>query len=200
MKFKDIIVFDLNGVLKKWHAKEHFETMMSEVEFIELKAFMTPYDVLWNLGVPSILLQNALLVHHPEKAKYINIWFEGWDCFPQKPMHKTVEILTKLHQNGYQLYSITNHPKESFPEAVGKYAFLRLFKDIIISGHVELMKPDPKIFHLLVEKHNLNPHDCIFIDDVKRNVKVATECGYRGIHFKDAVQLEEELKQLNIVL
>ncbi|MGE0009804.1 MAG: HAD-IA family hydrolase [Candidatus Babeliales bacterium] len=68
--------------------------------------------------------------------------------------------------------------------AEGQKVFAHLKDEhIIISGGCNLVKPSTDIFEYLIETHDLNPKECIFIDDTLENVKSAQACGFNTIYF-----------------
>jgi 2-haloacid dehalogenase len=68
----------------------------------------------------------------------------------------------------------------------------------VISGIEKVVKPDPSIFRLLVERFALDPARTVFVDDVQRNVDAAVACGFAGIVFSDAQQVREDLCALGL--
>lgn len=59
--------------------------------------------------------------------------------------------------------------------------FFNLFDGIIISAEVNMLKPNPAIYRLLLEKYKLNPADTVMIDDQAINLKAAQEVGMHAI-------------------
>jgi 2-haloacid dehalogenase len=64
----------------------------------------------------------------------------------------------------------------------------------VVSGAVGLVKPDPAIFRLLLERHGLAAADCLFIDDSERNVRAAEALGMQAHRFRDAATLQAALR------
>lgn len=83
----------------------------------------------------------------------------------------------------YDLAIISNDIKEWGEYLREKHNLNRLFSEIIISGEVGLRKPDKRIYELLLSKLKVLPHDCIFVDDRYKNLKMASELGYKTIRF-----------------
>ena len=73
-----------------------------------------------------------------------------------------------------------------------------LFDDMLISAEVGLGKPDPRIYHLAVERLGVQPHEAIFIDDVLVNVEAARAVGLIALHYQNNLQLFNDLEALNI--
>jgi putative hydrolase of the HAD superfamily len=75
-----------------------------------------------------------------------------------------------------------------------------LFDDIICSADVGLAKPEPKIYALAAERLGLPPGECVFIDDLERNIDAAREAGMHGVHFRVDLghDLESQLAELGV--
>lgn len=79
--------------------------------------------------------------------------------------------------------------------------FFNLFDEIIISGHIGLIKPHAECYQYLIEKYNLDPKECILIDDQAVNVTCARKHGIGGVVLKKSnfKQLRKELVDLEIL-
>jgi 2-haloacid dehalogenase len=90
---------------------------------------------------------------------------------------------------------------ETFPYARANYPFLQYFRDIVVSGEIKLIKPDPAIYHASlaqVRAHlpDIQPAEVVFIDDVAGNIEAAIALGWQGIHHVSAPQTRERLIEL----
>jgi putative hydrolase of the HAD superfamily len=71
-----------------------------------------------------------------------------------------------------------------------------LFDELIISAEVGIVKPDPRIFHLALERLSVQPAESVFIDDILTNVEAARQEGLVAIHFQDTRQTLADLQVL----
>ena len=71
-----------------------------------------------------------------------------------------------------------------------------LFDDMVLSAEVGIVKPDPRIFHLSVERLGVQPAEAIFIDDISTNVEAAQQEGLAAIEFLDTRQTLAELQSI----
>ena len=115
------------------------------------------------------------------------------------PIARSVEILAELRDRGTPLYGLTNWSAETYPPAVERFVFLRWFQGILVSGEVRVIKPDPCIFELLIERFAIDPHRAVYIDDVEANVAAARPFGIHAIHFTTPAALREELVGLGLL-
>ena len=71
---------------------------------------------------------------------------------------------------------------------------------MLVSGDVGLVKPDARIYQLLLDKIGRSGPECIFIDDSERNIAGAQALGFQVILFRSPEQLRSELTRLGINL
>ncbi len=74
-----------------------------------------------------------------------------------------------------------------------------LFDDIVVSAGVGLAKPDPRIYALSAQRLQLTPAECVFIDDLPRNVEGARAAGMHAIQYLvNEHDLEAQLADLGV--
>lgn len=121
-----------------------------------------------------------------------------------KPIKSVVKLLEKCAKNKHKIIIFSNFDKNTFNYLKKNRKNRRLFKNIkdeniIISGKIGLLKPDPKAYQYIIDKYNLDPKDCIMIDDQVENIDAANKFGMTGIVFKDAKKLKKELKSKKLI-
>ena len=70
------------------------------------------------------------------------------------------------------------------------------FEVVVGSGDVGIMKPDPRIFQIALERLSVEPSEAVFVDDFIQNVHGAQALGINAIHFQGREQAIQELEQL----
>lgn len=115
------------------------------------------------------------------------------------PLPDTVSWLGRLQQAGHRLYYLSNMPEPYAAYLQRTHAFLQCFRDGIYSSHVGLIKPEPAIFELALQRFGVLAQDCIFLDDHPDNVQVARRLGIHAIQFHDAAQALGELRDAGLV-
>ena len=81
-----------------------------------------------------------------------------------------------------------------------KYRIFSLIDKIIVSGEVKQLKPNPEIFHTLLNTFNLKAEESLFIDDNVKNVEGAKAVGINAIRFENANKLKEEFRKFSILI
>ncbi|PIV26566.1 MAG: hypothetical protein COS37_05745, partial [Anaerolineae bacterium CG03_land_8_20_14_0_80_58_20] len=99
----------------------------------------------------------------------------------------------------WPVYGLSNWSSETFPITRRKHDFFDILDGYLISGEVNLVKPDPAIFQRLLDKIGRDAQECLFIDDALPNIEAARALGMTAIHFQSPGQLERELKTLQIL-
>ena len=98
-----------------------------------------------------------------------------------------------MRARGAPLYAITNWNGVKFKETRERFPFLGHFRDIVVSGDERLLKPDPAIYRLLLDRNGLEASQCLFIDDSHTNVRGAEAIGMKAHHFRSPEKLREAL-------
>jgi putative hydrolase of the HAD superfamily len=106
-----------------------------------------------------------------------------------------IKLLPALKKQGFKLYFLSNFPLDFFEEVKKEYDFFKYFNGGIISAEVGCSKPDTGIFKIFLEKYNLVPEECLYIDDIEINVKAAESIGVKGIHLAGTDSLEKKLME-----
>ena len=104
--------------------------------------------------------------------------------------------LKDLKSRGYRLLYLSNYSHYVMNCNPDVLDFLPLMDGGIFSCDVKLIKPDPRIYAVLAEKYNLNTSECVFIDDLERNVIAAREFGFNAIQFGTLKQAQRDLEAL----
>lgn len=94
---------------------------------------------------------------------------------------------------GYKIYLLTNVTEESYNYINSVISINRYFDGGIYSYQEHLVKPDPKIYQLLINKFKLNKNESIFFDDKIRNAIAASNIGIRSVVFKSIDNIKNNL-------
>ena len=81
-------------------------------------------------------------------------------------------------------------------EALVEWGISDAFEVVVGSGDVGIMKPDPRIFQIALERLDVEPSEAVFVDDFIQNVSGAKALGIAAIHFQSREQVIRELEQL----
>ena len=106
-----------------------------------------------------------------------------WDIC-MTPIEGAKEFLTKMKAAGYAIYVLSNACSK-FYEYFPRYYDLAFFDGIVVSSDIHIIKPDERIYKYLLDKYRLTASECLFIDDVQKNVDGAEAVGINGFLFQN---------------
>jgi 2-haloacid dehalogenase len=196
------VIFDLGLVLIDWDPRHLYRKVFANP--VEMDWFLTHVcNGAWNLeqdrgrsfdeGVAEAAAR------HPKYAAEIALYRDRWIEMAPGPIAGSVAILEELHAQGRPLYALTNWNGDTFRATRARFPFLEYFRDIVVSGDEGVIKPDPAIYRLLLQRNGLAAADCIFVDDSLKNVVGAEAVGMQGRHFTSPDALRSDLLALGLL-
>ncbi len=196
------VVFDLGGVLIDWNPRYLYRKLFPGDE-AGMERFLTEvctpaWNVRQDAGRSWAEATALLRAEHPGQAELIDAYHLRWPEMLGGPIEGSVDILRELKGAGTALYALTNWSHETFPVAIETYDFLACFDGIVVSGRERLIKPDPGLFRILLDRYGLRAGELVFIDDNARNAEAAAAIGMHAIHFVGAEALRAELARLGL--
>lgn len=197
------VIFDVGRVLVDWQIRFLYERLIPEGEALD--AFLR--DVVteqWHFqhdaGRPFAETSAELTALHPQHAELIALFGPRFNDTNSAAIPGMPELLAELDAAGVPLFAITNFSGEFFPPFRAKYpAMFDRFRDIIVSGDEKMMKPDPAIYRLALDRFGLRAEEAVFVDDNPDNVAGAAALGIHAIHFTGEQPLRAELADLGLL-
>ncbi|MEX3959950.1 HAD family hydrolase [Trinickia sp. EG282A] len=202
------VVFDFGGVLIDWNPEYVYRKLIPDET--ERRRFLSEVcSMEWVVrqdGGQSIEIGTAELVaRFPEHETLIRAFYERWQEMIGGVIAEGAALVDKLETAGVPLFGLTNWSAETFPWAWERFSVLRRFRDVVVSGRVQLVKPDPAIYAEMfsrIERHlpRIAPHELVFIDDNIKNAHAAAALGWHGVHHTSAAATEARLRELGLVV
>jgi 2-haloacid dehalogenase len=198
-----VVVFDLGGVLINWDPRHLYRKLFAGDENA-MEVFLSEVcTVEWNerqdAGRTFAEAVDELLPHHADKIDLIEAFGQRFDEMIAGTVAGTVDILADLKRAGVPRYALTNWSAETFPPQRDRFPFLSWFDGIVVSGEEGVIKPDPRIFRVLLDRYRIAPEEAVFIDDNPANAAAAAALGIHGIHFRSPDLLRRELETLGLL-
>ncbi len=192
------VVFDVGNVLVDWQPRAFFARHIADPA--RLDRFLGEVATLeWHgqhdAGRPFAETSAERIALYPDEAENIRRWGEAFDETIGDPLPGMADIVADLDAAGVPLYAITNFSHEFWPAFRAREATLfDRFRDILVSGEVGMIKPDPAIYALALERFGLTPGEALFVDDRAENVAAGELAGFPGHLFRDAKMLRGALE------
>ena len=195
------VIFDLGKVLINNDPSEYLRKYGYDEEKYQalLDAIWT--DSLWgDMDIAKYESFKDIIEIYVEKHKelepelrrfFAEDWMELYVAYDD-----TVKFYNEVYEQGYDIYLLTNFSKDGYEYISNKFEFFKKAKGAVVSSHLKIAKPDTRIYQYLLETYNLNPDECIFIDDSVANINAANELGIHGIVYTDIENLRKEFKRI----
>ncbi|MBD1556729.1 HAD family phosphatase [Vibrio sp. S9_S30] len=110
----------------------------------------------------------------------------------------TENMMRDLKASGYGIYALTDNVHEIVAFLKDRYDFWSLFDKAIVSAEWDVLKPDPRIYQLVVEQCNVEANESVFLDDMPANVEGARTQGFHAFQFSTAEKAREDLRSLGV--
>ena len=195
------LIFDIGNVLTDFRWKEFLQDKGFDEEMIARIAAASVQNPLWcefdrGTWTEEELMQ-AFVKEAPQLEKELHLAYDDIHGMVT-PREYAIPWLQELKSKGYGVYYLSNFSKKAEVECSECLNFLPYMDGGILSYQEKLIKPDPAIYTLLLERYGLVAEESVFLDDTLANVEAARKLGIHGIWFQTKEQAEEELKRLGV--
>lgn len=190
------IIFDMGRVLLKFDPYVSLNTYCENKEDIDVlykELFEGPEWIMGDEGKITNGQRYELVKERVPKRLHrtLKLIVENWDMC-MEPVENAQVFYALVKEKGYCTFVLSNACNR-FYGYFPKHYDLKSFDGVVVSSDVKMIKPYPAIYEHLLKTYNLNPKECLFIDDVEANVEAAEAMGIKGFVFKNNY---EELKKL----
>lgn len=195
------IVFDFGGVLIDWDPaylyRKVFDDEAEMNHFLE-NICTLEWHVQQDAGRPLAEATELLQQEHPEYKEHIGHYYGRWEEMMGDDIKENVRVLEMLAPK-FPIYGLTNWSAETITTTYNEHDFFELIDGIVVSGDEKLIKPDPKLYQVLLDRYNLKAKESLFIDDNLKNIETAQDLGFHTIHVTKETNLEEEVKAMELL-
>jgi 2-haloacid dehalogenase len=199
----EAVVFDMGGVLLDWDPRHLYRKVFDDDDAVE--RFLTDLELIsWHVanhdsGARSMVESSRELgERYPDYRDELALW---GPCYPEMiggPIDGMVDLVAEL-RGRTRLYLLSNAPAEPIDQVIADWPFLSWFDGYVVSGRERIMKPDPRLFRLLLDRFDLEPAATMFVDDLEANVTGAAAVGIQAVRFESAPQLRAALVDAGVL-
>lgn len=193
------VIFDFGGVLLDWNPHYLYDPYFGGEEKAEW--FLTnictyPWNAQHDAGKLVAEGTTELIAQYPEWEKEIRMYYGEFEKMIGGQVAGMEEYIKDLKRRGLHIFGLSNWSFETFAMIRSKYPILDLIDKRVISGEENVMKPNAEIYQIALQRFNIKPEECVFIDDNVNNINGGEAVGIQGIIFKDAEHLKVDLERL----
>lgn len=195
------IIFDIGNVLTDYTWREHIESKGFHGDMLERIADATVRSRQWNeydLGILSDEeIMESFVRNDPEIEQEIRKAFEDKKKIVARRDY-VIPWIRDLKRNKYQVLYLSNFSCRASVECADALDFIPYTDGGILSYREHVVKPMPEIYELLIDRYELVPEECVFLDDVEENLRAAEAFGIHTILFENREQARAELAKLGV--
>lgn len=195
------IIFDIGNVLADFTWQEFLEKKGCTGENLARIAKATVQNEKWNeydkgMMTDEEILQN-FIAGAPELEEEIIRYFSNLKGVVSRNDY-AIPWIEELKSKGYQVLYLSNFSKRAEEDCADALDFLSHMDGGILSYKEKVIKPMPEIYQILIERYQLVPEECVFLDDLEQNLQGAAAFGIHTIRFVNQKQAIEELQKLGV--
>ncbi|MBA4048845.1 MAG: hydrolase [Sphingomonas sp.] len=196
-------IFDVGKVLYDWNPRFLYRRLIDDDRALD--AFLrdvltTEWHFQHDAGRPFAETSAELIAQFPEHEALILAWRDRYLDSIGDPMPGVHAIVEELAAASVPLHVISNFSGEFWPPFRAREAtFFDQFRGFVISGDERLMKPDPAIYTLALDRFGLRAEEAFFVDDNPANVESAAAMGITARLFTDAATLRADLVSVGLL-
>lgn len=190
------VVFDIGNVLIYWDRRNLYRKLIPDTA--DMERFLTEVvSIDWHepqdMGESCAAATAALKARFPEHEVLINAFYDRFGEMLGGQVPGMEQVVMALKARNIPVYGLTNWPAEMFRHAES-HSIIGHLDGVVVSGREKVKKPDPRLFHVLLERYDIDPARALFVDDVADNVATGIALGMHGHLFRDAERLRGVLK------
>lgn len=192
------LVFDIGNVLLRYEPDRPYRRLIPDAaERADFMSRILPPQ--WNIeqdrGRPWPEAEAIAIAEHPDYAELIRAWRRYWIEMIPGVFEANVGVLERALAQNIPTYAITNFASDTLAEAERHYPFLARFHGRVVSAEERLLKPDPAIYRVFLERFGKRAAECLFMDDSRANVESAARLGFSVVHVTPETDLVAEVRR-----
>ena len=191
------VVFDIGRVIIRWNLRYLFEKLIddpAELDWFLANVVTEEWHRQQDEGRPLAEMVPERIALFPDREPLIRAYATRFaETYPEN-IPGTLDLIARLKARKVPLFGLSNFGPDFWDEFRASQPVFDGFRDIVVSGHEKLAKPDPAIYAVAEERFGLPPARLFFIDDNSENIAAAQARGWHGHVFTDAGLLEDDLR------
>lgn len=195
------VIFDIGNVLAGFRWKEYFDKYPYSEEVKKRIAKATVESPVWNEydrgNMTDEEIIEAFVENDPGIEKELRESLENIHGMLER-FDYAIPWIKALKENGYQVLVLSNFSHKAVTDCAETLDFLPFTDGGILSYKEHVIKPQPEIYQILIERYKFVPEEAVFMDDLEANIKGAQKAGIQTILFQNEEQAKKELRELGV--
>ena len=183
------IILDMGNVLLEWNKDKILRSVVkTEKDYMILDKAIFQSGLWERLDLGTLTREELVLKVvsmigsiYQEKVQEV-VW--NWPSYIEI-YTEVFPLLVRLKEKGHRIFVLSNTSPVFYELLEEQLSPLNEILDgFVLSCDIKAIKPDPKMFEEILHKYQLDPANCIFLDDVKDNTKMAESLGIKAYQIK----------------
>jgi 2-haloacid dehalogenase/putative hydrolase of the HAD superfamily len=191
------VLFDIGNVIVRFDPHALYIKILPEAqerEWFLKNVCSTPWHIEHDRGAAMAETIPALVAQYPHYREAIEAWRDRAAEMLPDLISPSVEAIEALDVAGVPLFALTNMPAEWISMVTGMSPAFTRFRDIVVSAHEGLIKPDPRLYRIALDRMGRRADEVLFIDDSPPNIDAARTLGFDVHLFDDPAALRPALE------
>lgn len=191
------VLWDVGNVIVRWNPRTLYAKIFDDAAACD--RFLSEVCTMdWHgrhdTGVTFDEGVAQLTAEHPHYASEIAAWRDRWWEMFSGAIPETEAAIEALHRRGVPQYGLTNMSNETWAGTRAMSPAFQRLRDVVVSAEEGCIKPDPRIYGIVVERTGLSPDQLLFVDDNPDNIAAAEALGFDVHRFEDPAALRPALE------
>lgn len=196
------VLFDVGNVIVRFDPRALYDKIFPDAQARDrflAEVCTTAWHVEHDRGAAMAETIPALVAQFPHHEHAITAWRDRAAEMLPEVVPQSVEVIEALHARAVPLYALTNMPAEWVAMITAMSPAFARFKDIVVSAHEGVIKPDPRLYQIACARIGLPAQEIVFVDDSRANIDAARALGFDAILFDDPAALRPALESRGLL-
>ena len=193
------IILDMGNVLLEWNKDKILQSVSNTKKdylILDKSIFQSGLWERLDLGTMTreeLVLKAVSMIGRTYQKKVEEViwnWPSYIDIYT-----KVFPVLSELKKKGHRIFVLSNTSKVFYDLLDEQLSPLKeLLDGFVLSCDIKAIKPDLAMFKKILDKYQLDPANCIFLDDIEDNTNAAEKLGIRAYQVKKRSDVVDILK------
>ena len=193
------IILDMGNVLLEWNKDKILQSISdTKEEYLVLDKTIFQSGLWERLDLGTMTREELVLkvvsmigrVYQKKVEEVIWNWPSYIDIY-----REVFPILSELKKKGHRIFVLSNTSKVFYDLLEEQLSPLKeLLDGFVLSCDIKAIKPDLAMFKEIFDKYQLDPANCVFLDDIEDNTSAAEKLGIKAYQVKKRSDVVDILK------
>ena len=193
------IILDMGNVLLEWNKEKILQGVSdTKEEYLILDKAIFQQELWERLDLGTMTREELVLkvvsmigrTYQKKVEEVIWNWHSYIDIYTE-----VFPVLSELKKKGHRIFVLSNTSKAFYDLLDEQLSPLKeLLDGFVLSCDIKAIKPDLAMFEEILDKYQLDPTNCVFLDDIEDNTIATEKLGIKSYQVKKRSDVVDILK------